>query len=155
MQTAISMTLKSLDIPYSFYDESFTNYSGSRQALLQYELSAQIKRDDVQALLDHLTAWRISLWLQDGVLAGDLSEIEWEWIPKGIGWIDPLKEIQANIAAIGAGLESRTQILKETTGREFEDVAAELQRENEILANITPYQMPAPIPIQEVISAAA
>lgn len=155
-QTMVSVALKALDIPYSFYAENFTNYSGSRQALLQYELAAQIKRDDVQALLNHLTAWRISLWVQDGVLDADLSDIEWEWIPKGIGWIDPLKEIQANIAAIGAGLESRTQILQETTGRSFVDVVNELKAENAMLIDAgLAATMPAPIPITEVVSAAA
>ena len=156
MQTTISLALKALDIPYSFYAENFTNYSGSRQALLQYELSAQIKRNDVVALLDHLTVWRIGLWIEDGMLEGDAADYEWEWIPKGVGWIDPLKEIQANIAAIGAGLESRTQILQETTGRAFLDVVNELKAENALLegAGITS-ALPPPIPITEISSAAA
>ena len=71
---------------------------GARQALLQYELSAKIKRADVQALLDHLTAWRVGLWIQDGVLDADIRDIRWTWIPNGIGWIDPLKEIDAWLA---------------------------------------------------------
>ena len=52
-QVMVSVALKALDIPYSFYAENFTNYSGARQALLQYEQSAKIKRMDLQALLDH------------------------------------------------------------------------------------------------------
>jgi capsid protein len=127
-QTMVSVALKALDIPYSFYAENFTNYSGARQALLQYELSAKIKRADVQALLDHLTAWRIGLWIQDGVLDADIRDIRWNWIPNGIGWIDPLKEIDANIAAIGAGLDTRTRILREQ-GIDFFELADELEAE--------------------------
>lgn len=64
----------------------------------------------MQALLDHLTAWRISLWIQDGALPGvSMSDLRWDWIPAGMPWIDPLKEINADIAAISAGLSSRTQ----------------------------------------------
>lgn len=132
-QVMVAVALKSLDIPFSFYAENFTNYSGARQALLQYEQSAKIKRADVIAMLDHLTAWRISLWLQDGVLPNvDLADVRWEWIPAGVPWIDPLKEINADIAAIGAGLSSRTRRLREQ-GLDFKEVADELAAENEYL----------------------
>jgi capsid protein len=90
----------------------------------------------LQALLDHLTCWRIALWIQDGVLPGvQLSDIRWEWIPAGIPWIDPLKEINADIAAIGACLSSRTRRLREQ-GLDFYDVADELAAENEYLKGL-------------------
>jgi hypothetical protein len=54
----IQTALKGLDIPYSFFDEAHTNYSGARQALLQYEQSADVKRHDVR--LSHLTSSRTS-----------------------------------------------------------------------------------------------
>lgn len=131
-QVMVSVALKALDIPYSFYAENFTNYSGARQALLQYEQSVVIKRLDLQAMLDHLTCWRIALWIQDGVLPGvSLSDIRWEWIPAGIPWIDPLKEINADIAAIGACLSSRTRRLREQ-GLDFYDVADELAAESRL-----------------------
>ncbi len=133
-QTMISVALKALDIPYSFYAENFTNYSGARQALLQYEQSASIKREQVQAMLDHLTAWRISLWIQDGVLPNvNLADVRWEWVPSGMPWIDPLKEINADIAAIGACLSSRTRRLREQ-GIDFKEVVDELAAEEAYLA---------------------
>lgn len=153
--TMIGVSLKALDIPYSFYDESHTNYSGSRQALLQYELSAQVKRRDVQQMLDELTAWRIQLWIDDGYLPDvPTSRFKWEWIPQGIPWIDPLKEVQANIAAIGAGLYSRTRALKEM-GLDFRDVANEIANENAYLESLSlPVGMaPANIQITEVANA--
>src|SRR5699024_6373546 len=36
MQQVIALSLKSLDLPYSFHDESFTNFFGSRAAMMQY-----------------------------------------------------------------------------------------------------------------------
>ena len=80
-------------------------------------------------MLDHLTCWRINLWIQDGVLPGvNLSDMRWEWIPAGMPWIDPLKEINADIAAIGAGLSSRTRRLREQ-GIDFYELADELAAE--------------------------
>jgi capsid protein len=49
-ETTIAVALKALDIPYSFYSENFTNYSGSRLAYLQYEQSAENKRADVRRM---------------------------------------------------------------------------------------------------------
>ncbi len=136
MQQMIAACLKALDIPYSFYNESFTNYSGARQALLQYEQSAANKRGDVQQLLNAITSWRVGLWIEDGVLelpAGmTISDIHWEWIPAGIPWIDPLKEVNADAAAIQAVLKSRQQICK-SRGSDFFEVADQLAEEQAYL----------------------
>jgi lambda family phage portal protein len=138
-QTMIQTALKGLDIPYSFFDEAHTNYSGARQALLQYEQSADVKRHDVRLMLNNLTAWRLRLFLADGVLelprGMTLADLRWEWIAKGIPWIDPLKEVNADIAAIGAGLASRTDVLKQQ-GKDFYDVADQLAAENEYLDSL-------------------
>jgi len=133
-QSMISVALKALDIPYSFYAENFTNYSGSRQALLQYELSAKIKRQDVIQLLDHLTNWRIKLWIQDGQLPAD-ANYRWDWIPQGVSWIDPMKEVSANLAAIGGRLTTRTRVLREQ-GIDFYEMADETKAEEDYLASL-------------------
>ena len=138
-QQIIAVGLKALDIPFSFFDESFTNYSGSRQALLQYEFSAENKRQDNRDLLDRLTAWRIALWLADGALElpADLTpaDIKWEWIAKGVPWIDPQKEVNADLGAITGALNSRTRICK-ARGEDFGDIAQELADENKLLTDL-------------------
>lgn len=135
-QVMISVALKALDIPYSFYAENFTNYSGARQALLQYEDACKEKRQDVRDLLDWITLWLITFDLEDGLYPGaDLSAISWEWIGKGLSWIDPLKEIQATNEALGACMTSRTRALKEH-GIEFSDIAQELAAEQKLLAEL-------------------
>lgn len=132
-QLMIQLTLKCLDIPYSFFNESFTNYSGARQALLQYDMAAAIKRRRVQYVLDQLTAWRLMLFIEDGELpAIPEEELAWEWVPAGMPWIDPLREVQGNIAALSAGLTSRTNILREQ-GRDIVDVLDQLAEENRLL----------------------
>lgn len=130
LQSTISIALKSLDIPFSFYDESFTNYSGARQALLQYQLSASLKQRDGQERLDNWLDRRMRLAADDGELQlnVDPDEIPWEFVPTAIPWIDPLKEVQAQVAAIEAGLTSRTRVVK-SLGGNVEDVFDELQAE--------------------------
>lgn len=116
-QMMIGVSLKALDIPYSFYDEAHTNYSGARQALLQYEQSAEIKRADIRQMLNQITRWRLAMAVQQGdiVLPSGFafSNLKWEWVHRGVPWIDPLKEVEGDIAAIGAGLRSPQQIAKE------------------------------------------
>lgn len=134
--TMISVAMKALDIPYSFYAENFSNYSGSRQAMLQYEQSAAHKRADNRDLLDQLTMWRLKIAIEDGELRGVKEEdLNWDWIASGIPWIDPLNEVQADIAAVGSCLASRTRLLREQ-GMDFRDVARELAAENKYLTEL-------------------
>lgn len=136
MQLMIQLVLKSLDIPYSFFSENFTNYSGARQALLQYEQAAGNRRREIRALLDAITAWRLALMIQDGELPAAVApRLKWEWVATGLPWIDPLKEVQATLAALSGGLTSRTRALKEQ-GVEFRTVAQELADENALLQKL-------------------
>lgn len=151
VQQMIASAIKSLDIPFSFYDESFTNYSGARQALLQYEQSVRAKRDDVVELLDRITSWKIFQWsaaglltLPDGML---VTEVPWEWIPVGIPWIDPMREIGADVMAIKAGIRSRQQICKER-GYDFMDTAKQLGDEKILLESMG-------LPVDPAISTSA
>lgn len=135
----ISVALKALDIPYSFFDESFTTYSGSREALLLYEQSAQEKRADVQEVLDEWTAWRLATALLDGELtlprSMTLDTLRWEWIGRGLPWIQPLQEIKADIEAINAGLSSPQRVLKRQQ-LDFDVIVDELAYARERLAEL-------------------
>ncbi len=106
----IAAALKSLDIPYSFYDESHTNFFGSKGALQQYLFSADIKRADHIELRDQWLSWRLGLAVATGELTlprgRDFDWLDWEWIPKGLPWWKPLEEVKAQREAIAAGLLS-------------------------------------------------
>ncbi|HUX01274.1 MAG TPA: phage portal protein [Phycisphaerae bacterium] len=122
--TVIAMGLKGLDIPYSFYDESFTNFYGSRGGLIQYLKSCEAKRAAVRDLLDNLTAWRLRLFVEDGVLelpAGmNPADLRWEWVPAGVPWWDPVKEVRGHVAAIRSGLTTPQRVCQEV-GTDFQD----------------------------------
>ncbi len=135
LQVCLMAALKSLDIPWSFFDESFTNYSGSRSALIHYKTSCQSKRDDLVEVLDRLTSWRLG----QAVARGDLQlpagfsfdRLKWEWVHTGVPWFNPLQDIQASAAAVAAGFTTRSQVVKETFGREWTEVIDDLEREQD------------------------
>lgn len=58
-----------------------------------------------------------------------------EWLPPAWDWVDPMKDVQAEIEAINAGLKSRAQSVAET-GADVEDVdrqiAADHAREKQL-----------------------
>lgn len=118
--------MKALDIPFSFYDESHTNFFGSRGAWMHYERSCEPKRAALLELLRRLTVWRMQLWILDGELKlprgmTSLADVDWEWVPTGMPWWDPAKEIRGNLMAIGAGLDNPQRICKEAGTGDFYD----------------------------------
>lgn len=126
-QSLIGLVLKALDIPYSFYAENFSNYSGSRQALLQYEQSAENRRRENRNLLNDLTAWRLKMAIEAGdpMLAGvTLDDLKWEWVASALPWVDPLKEVTANIAAVANGFDSTPGVCK-AQGKDAFEIAKE------------------------------
>lgn len=51
-----------------------------------------------------------------------------QWRPRRWSWVDPLKDMKANIAAINQGLRSRSDVIRES-GADPEEVWREIQRE--------------------------
>jgi capsid protein len=47
-----------------------------------------------------------------------------QWIPPRWDWVDPLKDIQAQVLAMGAGITSRRKVV-EATGYDIEEVDRE------------------------------
>jgi capsid protein len=124
----VASALKSFDIPLSFYDESHTNFFGSKGALQQYLFSANIKRADVVELLDHWTNWRLGMAVAQGELVLPASiawqDLNWQWVPAGLPWWKPLEEVKAYVEAIGAGLTSTPRACLER-GDDAYEIAAE------------------------------
>jgi capsid protein len=152
-QTVTALALKSLDIPFSFWSENFTNFSGQRQAWIQYDFSARAKRHTNRQLLDKITRWRLALAQIDGDLPTfPLEDRPWRWAAQGVPWIDPLKEIQADVQALAAGLTSRQRILLDQ-GEFLDEIVDELAAEAELFkaAGLDPtLTANTPSPILEV-----
>lgn len=124
LKLMIHVALKSLDIPYSFFDESFTNFYGSRGGLIQYLKSCQDKVECLQQLLDEWTRWRLGLMVNDGVLtlpAGvNFDDLSWCWVPDGVPWWDQTKEVRGQAMAVAAGFDNPYNVCN-TVGTNFEE----------------------------------
>lgn len=122
----LSAALKALDLPFSFYDESHTNFFGSRMAHVHYLQSCEAKREDLQEYLGRWFRWRLSL----AVLSGDfmlpsgktVADLSGKWVPAGTPWWRPLEEVRADELAVAAGFKTRSQVCRERLGRSFRDV---------------------------------
>lgn len=126
-QLVSMIALKALDIPYSFLDEAHTNFFGSRGAWLHYERSTQTKRDNLAAILQELTAWRLGIAFIDGELqlpAGfAFGDLFWEWVPVGMPWWDPVKEISGENMAVSSGFDTPQHICKKRgTGDWYDNI---------------------------------
>jgi capsid protein len=131
-QLVIAVALKALDIPFSLYDESFTNFYGSRGAWIAYDIACYDKREALKDLLDRLTIWWLTLELLDGGLAlprgTTIEDLAWEWVPMGMPWWDPAKEIRGDLMAIGAGLDTPQRVTKEHGKGDWYDNVREIAR---------------------------
>jgi lambda family phage portal protein len=66
---------------------------------------------------------------QDMTMLDSLMEVRWQ--AKSWNWVDPLKDIQANIAAINAGIKTSSEVIAEQGG-DIEDVYDQLAYEQEL-----------------------
>ena len=132
-QLVVQVALKALDIPFSFYDEAHTNFFGSRAAWLHYERSCKDKRDDQIEMRRNFTNWKLAGWIRDGrlVLPSGMRvvDVRTEWVPRGMPWWDPAKEINGNVQAIKAGLDSPQRICR-ATGTDFFDNVDQIAKAN-------------------------
>lgn len=115
------------------------NYSSLRQALLEDRegwrcLQAEMIDGFYQPLFDEWYEWTVygtgrikvpgARQAQDPVVV---------WQPRGWPWVDPLKEVNAQVKAIDAHLRTRQSIIAETTGADFIEMVDELAVEQETL----------------------
>lgn len=111
-------------------DLSTANYSSARTGLLEFRRRAQMLHRTL--IVDQLLRplWR--RWIDAEVLAGRLSPdpalLDVQFASPGFDWVDPAKEVAAEVAAIEAGLKSRAEVIG-ARGRDLEDVDDEIARD--------------------------
>lgn len=109
------------------------NYSSMRSGLLIER--DQWKRDQswlIESLCEPVMFDFLSFALLSGALKLDSRDPEkfkaGKWEPRGWQWVDPLKDVQAAVLAIGARLKSRDSIVSET-GEDIEEVFEQISEE--------------------------
>jgi capsid protein len=126
LKLIVMVALRSLDIPYSFWDESFTNFYGSRGGLIQYLHSCHNKVLDLQDFQNDHFLWRAGLAIEDGELelpsGKDISFLKWEFVPGGVPWWDPAKEARGHALGVKMGSTSPQRICREIGTNFFQNI---------------------------------
>ncbi len=131
-----------LDVSYNGLanDLEGVNYSSLRQGSLD-------ERDawrTLQTYFKDAASHRVYLaWLDMALLSQALPlppRKVWKfqavaWQPRGWQWVDPEKEVNASLKAIGGGLRSRQDVLAEQ-GRDVTDTMEQLAEENQLAQSI-------------------
>ena len=127
-----------LGIPYGYLsnDGAKGNFSNSRLSLIEFRRRVSAWQHSVMVFQMCRPVW--ARFMDTAVLAGalrlpgyDRRRAEYlvcNWLPTKWDWVDPLKDANAEIAQIEAGLKSRTQAIAER-GYDAEQVDAEIARE--------------------------
>lgn len=118
-------------------DMSQVNYSSARQGLLEDQKTYTIMQDFIK---DHLCHEVYTEFVISAVLAGLLNIPEfWQnkrkylkhtWITPGWSWIDPLKEVKANIEAIGSNMDTLANVCG-ARGMDWKEVMKQRAKEKE------------------------
>ena len=129
-----------LGIPYGYLsnDGAKGNFSNSRLSLIEFRRRVSAWQHSVMVFQMCRPVW--ARFMDTAVLAGALrlpgydrrraEYLSCNWLPTKWDWVDPLKDANAEIAQIEAGLKSRTQAIAER-GYDAEQVDAEIARERD------------------------
>lgn len=124
-----------LGVPYEQLtgDLSGVNYSSIRAGLVEFRRRVEAIQHNILVYQFCRPVWR--RFVTTEILAGRLDAPGFErdpepylaanWLPPKCDWVDPLKDAQAEIAAINAGLMSRRQAVA-ARGYDLEQLDAEI-----------------------------
>ena len=124
----------SVGLPYHLVtgDVRQANYSSLRAELVEFRRRVEQLQHGVIAHQLCRPVW--ARWLETAVLSGALDLPDFarsparyrpvNWIPPRWDWVDPLKDIQAQVLAMEAGIISRRKVV-EATGYDVEEIDRE------------------------------
>ena len=138
-----------LEIPADLLLKAFNaSYSASRAALLEAWKAFKMRRE---WFTSDFCRPIYEIWMSEAVAKGRISapgfftdpiiRAAWlgsEWIGPSQGQLDPVKEITAEILAIGEGITTREQATIKLNGGHWDSNIEELARENQRLAEASP-----------------
>ena len=129
-----------LGMPYDMLtgDLSQTSYSSIRAGILSFRRLCEQVQYGVFIFQFCRPVWQA--FIEAAVLAGELDARDYqanradylavEWHTPKWAWVDPEKDVKAEIMAIRAGLKSRSMAINET-GKDEEEVDQQIAKDNE------------------------
>lgn len=134
-----------LGIPYGYLsgDSAKGNFSNSRLVLMEFRRRVQAFQHSVLVFQMCRAVW--ARFMDTAVLSGAISLPGYErrrreylrcnWLPTRWDWVDPQKDIRAEVEQIDAGLKSRSQAISERgydAAQLDEEIAADRKREKRL-----------------------
>jgi len=115
-------------------DLTGVNYSSIRAGLLEFRRRCeQFQHQVIVYQMCRPIWWR---WIEAALLVGALRAaaddpglLDVKWIAPGWAWVDPLKDIKAQIMAVRAGFKSRAEVVSEQ-GYDAEAIDREIAADN-------------------------
>jgi len=115
-------------------DLTGVNYSSIRAGLLEFRRRCEQFQHQVIVHQFCRPVWQ--RWIEAALLSGTLPKqgdlapyYDAKWIPPGFAWVDPLKDIKAQVMAVRAGFKSRAEVVSEQ-GYDAEAIDREMAAEN-------------------------
>ena len=143
-------------VPFEVLLKNFTaSYSASRAALLQAQDEFRLRKvqfihDFCAPIYEQFLAEAVALgridapgYFDDPVKRAAYSAAD--WYNPALKFLDPVKEVQAMILRLNAGLSTYRQEIAEATGQDFDDVIETLAQERALLS-----ELPPAMPTEEV-----
>jgi capsid protein len=131
----IASTAFGLPIELLMMDFEKTNYSNARAALLQARKVWLRHQDMLKAFCSDVFAWWVLREMELGRIEVVEDALTHGWIAPGWQWIDPVSEIQATLAAIDCGLQTRTEALM-MLGKDPEEQFDQIEKELEVVKRL-------------------
>ncbi len=123
-------------------DMSQVNYSSARQGLLEDQRTYEMWQ---HYIIEHLCIEVYTEFFISAVLQGTLNILDFwnnkkrylkhDWVTPGWSWIDPLKEVNANIKAVESNMDTLQNICS-SRGLDWNEVIEQRQKELEILEKL-------------------
>lgn len=121
-----------LPLEVAFLDFSRTNYSSARAALLQAHQVWKIHQDMMCRFASDVYKWWLMREIKAGRIRARRDALEHDWITPGWKWVDPEKELRAQMAEVDAGVNTLTNIAQ-NMGRDFGALCVQRKRELDLI----------------------
>lgn len=120
-------------------DYSKVNYSSARAALLEFRRRCEAFQHLV--MVYQFCRPVLRAFVEAAALAGVIdvrdyvrrprAYLDVEWSPPKWPWVDPLKDLQAEKLAVDELFKSRSEVIKQTSGKDRESLDIEIQEDQE------------------------
>ncbi|WP_435102346.1 phage portal protein [Arhodomonas sp. AD133] len=128
------------EVPYEVLTGDYSRINDRVARVILHEFRRRVQQMQQHIVIHQMCRRQWSVWLRRAVLSGALDAPGFgdspqaydrvRWIPQAWPYIHPQQDVAAQRESKRAGWKTQAEIISETTGRDIDDVYAELEAEN-------------------------